>query len=146
MADDKQIRIGVDSSGIAPGINDAKSKIQEMYAEMERIAISRNTRSKDILRDIEDQIKAQQRLNAEYEKTTGADLRSDLINERKRGAITPKQFAEYSEELDKDKRDREGLIEALKELTSTLKKEAKEEVKSDEEGVRKRLSGKRYLS
>lgn len=144
MADDKQIKIGIDSSGVASGVNDAKSKIQEMYAEMERIALSRNTRSKDILRDIEEQIKAQQRLNAEYEKTTGADLRSDLVNERRRGAITSKQFTEYSEELDKDKRDKEGLVEALRELTATLKKEAREEIRNDEEGVRSRLSGKKY--
>lgn len=130
MADDKTIKLGVDASGVAGGVNQAKTEIQKMYEEMARIASQRNPNSKDAVRDIEDQIKAQQRLNQVRE----LGERNKIVGQMNRGEISSALGgAKLSDISDQAKEDRlsilllQQIVDNLKELRRSSEKIGEEE-------------------
>ena len=131
---DKKIRIGVDSSEAKGFQGQLRKDAENLAREMIRSARAYSTSSKEVLKDIEDQIKAiekRNRLDADFRKT-----RLESVKDK----ISPEQFSTQKSNLNRDFREYQIQTNLLRDLIDTIKSTSKEEIREDRKGVYKRIS------
>ncbi|MCK9543793.1 MAG: hypothetical protein M0R03_17375 [Novosphingobium sp.] len=133
---DKTVRIGVDAQEAQGFQSRMRQSAEALARDMIRSARQYSTSSKEVLRDIEEQIKAiekRNRLDAELGKTRLENLRSS-------GHITDKKYSSEVGRMSQESREDALQIKLLRELIETVKHTSKEEIREDRKNVQQRIS------
>lgn len=131
MADEKKIRISVDDSKL----HDLKRTTQELANDMIRSSRSYTTSSKEVLRDLEDQIKLiEKRIRLEKESQI-----SNLRTQFQEGKISQQAMRSGITNVNTSSQQDKLQTALLREIIDAIKSSAKEEIKENRAGVEKSI-------
>ncbi len=128
-------KVTIDDSGIDSFFQRIKRSADELGREMIQASRRYSTSSREVLRDIEEQIRAierRNRLDAEFQKTR-------LTRLYESGAISQEQFRERAAEIRKGTEEDKIQIALLREMIETIKQTAKEEIREDRKAVEEQI-------
>ena len=130
---DKTVRIGVDGQEAINFQNKMRQGAEQMARDMIRSSRSYSTSAKEVLRDIEEQIKAiekRNKLNKEFEYSR---------LESTRGSISEKQYSREKERIDRQLSGDTLEVKLLREVIDAIKHTSKEEIREDRKNVESTL-------
>jgi hypothetical protein len=127
MANDKKINVGVDDSGV----NKLRQSTNELAKDMIRSSRQYSTSAKEVLKDLEDQIRAIEKRN----KLEAESARMNLQMKRDAGSITPDQYSTQIRGAAGMYREDKMQTQLLRELIDTIKSTAKEEIRENRSTV-----------
>lgn len=128
-------KVTIDDSGIDSFFQRVKRDAEELGREMIQASRRYSTSSREVLRDIEEQIRAIERrnkLDAEFQKTRLTKLYES-------GAITQEQFKAKADEIRRGTEEDRLQISLLREMIETIKQTAKEEIREDRKNVEEQI-------
>ena len=128
-------KVTVDDSGIDSFFQRVKRDADELGREMIQASRKYSSSSREVLRDIEDQISAierRNRLDAEFQK-------SKLTRQYESGAVSPEQFRERATEIRRGTEEDKMQVTLLREMIETIKQTAKEEIREDRKAVEEQI-------
>lgn len=128
-------KVTVDDSGIDSFFQRIKRDSEELGREMIQASREYSSSSREVLRDIEEQISAIERrnkLDAEFQK-------AKLVRQHESGAINPEQFREKASEIRRGTEEDKIQISLLREMIDTIKQTAKEEIREDRKAVEEQI-------
>lgn len=128
-------KVTVDDSGIDSFFQRVKRDADELGREMIQASRRYSSSSREVLRDIEEQISAierRNRLDAEFQK-------SKLTRQYESGAVSPEQFRERATEIRRGTEEDKIQITLLREMIDTIKQTAKEEIREDRKAVEEQI-------
>lgn len=134
---DKTVRIGVDSSELKNAQSSLRNDTEQLARDMIRSSRQYSTSSKEVLKDIDDQIRAiekRNKLDEEFRK-----LRLDSL--RDQGGMSAAQYSNQKSEIGKDSRSDELQTRLLRELIDEVKKSSKDEIREDRRNVESLVGG-----
>ena len=130
---DKTVKIGVDSSEAGKFQSEFRREAESLARDMIRSSRQYSTSSKEVLKDIEDQIKAiekRNKLDAEFKRIR-------LNSLRERGDVTGTQYQQASRGLTNEYRQDELQTRLLREIVETIVRTSKDEIREDRSNVEK---------
>ena len=130
---DKTVKIAVDSSEAGKFQSDFRRDAEQMARDMIRSSRQYSTSSKEVLKDIEDQIRAIEKRN----KLDAEFRRIRLESLRERGDVTGTQYTQASRGLVNEYRQDELQTRLLREIIDTIVRTSKEEIREDRSTVEK---------
>ena len=128
-------KVTVDDSGIDSFFQRIKRDSEELGREMIQASRQYSSSSREVLRDIEEQISAIERrnkLDAEFQK-------AKLVRQHESGAVSPEQFREKASEIRRGTEEDKIQITLLREMIDTIKQTAKEEIREDRKAVEEQI-------
>lgn len=128
-------KVTVDDSGIDSFFQRIKRDSEELGREMIQASRKYSSSSREVLRDIEEQISAIERrnkLDAEFQK-------SKLTRQYESGAVSPEQFKERATEIRRGTEEDKMQVTLLREMIDTIKQTAKEEIREDRKAVEEQI-------
>lgn len=128
-------KVTVDDSGIDSFFQRIKRDSDELGREMIQASRKYSSSSREVLKDIEDQISAIERrnkLDAEFQK-------AKLVRQHESGAVSPEQFREKASEIRRGTEEDKIQISLLREMIDTIKQTAKEEIREDRKAVEEQI-------
>ena len=133
---DKTVKIGIegDSSGF-------RREAEQLARDMIRSSRQYSTSSKEVLKDIEDQIRAiekRNKLDAEFKR-----IRLESLRER--GDVTGTQYTQQSRSLINEYRQDELQTRLLREVIDTIIRTSKDEIREDRTNVEKTVRESRTI-
>lgn len=137
MATEKQVKLGVDDSGMGK----LRSSAQSLAQDMIRSSRQYSTSSKEVLRDLEEQIRAIERrnkLDADYQ-------RQQLTQARQAGTVSPEQFRRQAGAIRQSTEEDKLQVSLLRDLIETVKQTSKEEIREDRQTVERRIRESRRV-
>lgn len=136
MADQAKVKIGVDASGYDTEFNRIKASADGLFREMIKSSRQYTTSAKEVLSDIESQIKAIERRN----RIEAEGRRSELSKGRATGVTSESEYRRGVTELKGDTQTDKLQIQLLRELIETTKQTAKDQIKEDRVAVEKQIA------
>lgn len=136
---DKTVRIGVDAQEAQGFQSQMRQSAEALARDMIRSARSYSTSSKEVLKDIDAQIKAiekRNRLDAEFKKTRLEGLRSE-------GKISANQYSKARSALSTENKEDQIQTRLLRDIIETIKNTSKEEIREDRKNVYTKVSSGR---
>lgn len=128
---DKTVKINVDNSEVNRAQATLRQDTEQLARDMIRSARQYSTSSKEVLKDINDQIKAiekRNKLDAEFRRQRVESL-------RERGGLTDAQYANQKNQIGRESRQDELQTRLLREIIDTIKHTSKDEIREDRRRV-----------
>jgi len=132
----EQIRLGVDTSGMSEGFQRLQSEASSALGEMIRKSRAYSSSSKEVLKDIEDQVKALERRN----KLESDLAKQDLSIRRSSGELNEKQYKSRMTEVSLDDKDKKEQTKILRELLNETISKANEQIRENRQGVERTIA------
>lgn len=139
---DKTIRIGVDTSDVDKFQSEFRRDTEQLARDMISSARQYSISSKEVLKDIEDQIRAIEKrneLDQEFKKMRLSSLRES-------GSISDSQYSQQRSENILESRQDELQTKLLRELIDTVIQTSKQEIKEDRTNVERTIRESRTVS
>lgn len=136
---DKTVRIGVDSSEAKNFQSSMRRESENLAREMIKSARSYSTSAKEVIRDIEDQIRAIEKRNKLDKEFQSARLESV------KGNISENQYSSTKARISTEYRQDQVQTKLLREIIDTIKVTSKEEIREDRKSVYERVSKSRTV-
>lgn len=133
--DEKKVRIGVDPGDYESTLRRLKSSSDELFRGMVQSARAYSTSAREVLSDIESQIKAIERRN----RVDAEGRRAQLQEQFKGGEISETQFRGGIRQIVTESREDKLQTQLLRELIDTVKQQAKDEIREDRANVERRI-------
>ena len=132
---DKTIRLGVDGSEAQNFQSQMRQSSEQLARDMIRSARSYSTSSKEVLKDIEEQIRAIEKRN----KLDQEFRRTQLESARSSGRISQNQYTESRSQFVRESKEDILQTKLLREIVDAIKHTSKEEIREDRKNVEQTL-------
>jgi hypothetical protein len=134
--EDKKIRIGVDGKAAENFQSKMRQSADQLAKEMIRSSMQYSNSSKEVLRDLNEQIRAIEKRNKlDFEFRKGR-----LDSAHQGGAINEDQYKSKISNLSSDSREDKLQTSLLREIVEQIKTTSKEEIRENRIGVSRRIS------
>lgn len=136
---DKTVRINVDSQEAQNFQSTMRRNAEQLARDMIRSSRSYSTSAKEVLKDIEEQIRAIEKRNSldqEFQRTRLESLR---------GRISDTQFAKTKDQIQREAQEDKLQTKLLREIIETIKSTSKEEIREDRKNVSSRIASSRTV-
>ena len=141
MSESKQLRVGLDTSNLENNFQRIQSRADELAREMIRNSRSMSTSSKEVLKDLDDQIRKLEKISKLYQETE----KFKIAEKFEAGAISEKQRESQLSDLKTDQIEDKMTHELLKSLIEEQRNLASEQVRQDREAVERKLQESRTV-
>lgn len=131
MAQDKRIGVSIDDSGISK----LRQSANELARDMIRSSRAYSTSSREVLKDIEEQIRLIEKRNRLEEE----GQRTALLRQRQAGKIDQPEYEQRLRQISVSSREDKLQVELLRELIDTIKANAKEEIRENRQFVERAI-------
>lgn len=139
---EKKVRVGVDSQGVESELKRMRAAAEELARGLISDARKYSTSSREVLQDIEEQIKAIEKRN----RVEAEGRRMKLELRRDRGEITESVYNRDISSLRSDTAEDKLQIQLLREVIDTIKNTAKEEIRERRSEVERKLQESRSVN
>lgn len=140
--DEKKVRIGVDPGDYESTLRRLKSSSDELFRGMIQSSRAYSTSAREVLSDIESQIKAIERRN----RVEAEGRRTQLQEQFRGGEINESQFKRGVQQITIESREDKLQTQLLRELIDTVKQQAKDEIREDRTNVERRIQESRTVN
>lgn len=139
--DEKKVKIGVDPGDYESTLRRLKASSDELFRGMVQSARAYSTSAREVLSDIENQIRAIERRNR-----ADAEGRRLQVQERlQHGEISEAQYKRDIQQITVESKEDKLQTQLLKELIETVKRQAREEIREDRANVERRIQESRTV-
>ena len=139
---DKTVRIGVDTTEAKNIQSSVRQSAEQLARDMIRSSRQYSTSAKEVLKDINDQIRAIEKRN----KLDGEMRRSRLESMRERGSVSDSQYSTQKAQISSESRQDALQIRLLRDIIETIKTSSKEEIREDRKNVEKALHSSKSIN
>jgi len=138
---DKQIGIGVDASQTRQGFDRIRKSAEDLAKDIIRSSRAYSSSSKEVTKDIEEQIRAIEKRNKLDKEFREGRVQSQVQS----GQLTESQGKAQVSQIRQDFGQDRMQTQLLRELIETVKQTSKEEIREDRSAVEKRIAKSRKV-
>src|SRR6056297_1767197 len=138
---DKKVGIGVDTSQLGDGFSRIKQSAESLSRDIIRSSRAYSTSSKEVTRDIEEQIRSIEKRN----KLEAEFRQSKLREQKETGQISQQDFKSQMGAAKVESQQDRLQTQLLREVIDAIKSTSKEEIREDRLGVEKKVEASKTV-
>lgn len=140
--DEKRVKIGVDTGDVDAVLRRLQNNTKEIFSEMVKASRSYSTSAREVLSDLETQIRLLERRNVlERAERVGSTHKRFLSKE-----ITPEQYRSEVSGINRDIAQKDRQADLLRELIETVRQQAKTEIRENRANVEKQIENSKDVN